>query len=69
MNTVEARRVVNEYLMRYRTMPYHELCKLIGTAQTVEVTAPSGTWYQIELQAFWDAPEETERHSSRCRGN
>jgi len=59
MNTEEARRVAIDYLARYREVSYQELCQLIGsTPQTVNVVAPTGTRYQVELQAFWDDPKK-----------
>jgi len=56
MNKEEARAVARAFLANYRAKPYVELAALIGSTQTVEVTTPSGTRYQLELQAFWDDP-------------
>jgi hypothetical protein len=44
-------------LAKYRAKAYRELVALIGNPRTLEVTAPSGTWYQIEIQALWDDPK------------
>ena len=32
--------------------------RLVDRRETKEVVAPSGVWYQIELQAFWDEPSQ-----------
>lgn len=54
MNKQEAKRILAEHLAKYRTRPYADLQRLLHEQDMAEVTAPSGTWYQIEVQAFWD---------------
>ena len=57
MNKAEARTVLEAELAKYRAKPYRELVVLIGNPRTIEVTGPSGTAYQIEIQALWDDPK------------
>ena len=54
MNKEEALRVLHSVLMHYRERPYPELTRLIGRQETFEITAVSGSRYQIEIEAFWD---------------
>jgi len=61
MNKPEARSVLETELAKYRAKPYRELVALIGNPKTFEVTASSGTWYQIEIQALWDNPKNPNR--------
>jgi len=58
MDTAEARAILNRELAKYRAKPYSELVGLIDNIETLEVTAPSGTWYQLEFEATWDDPEK-----------
>jgi len=60
MNNAEARSVLEIELAKYRARPYRELVALIGNPRTIEVTGPSGTLYQIEIQALWDDPKKTD---------
>lgn len=56
MNDGEARSLVEQELIRFREMSYEELTKLIGAEPyTAEVTAKSGSWYQIEIEVFRDS--------------
>lgn len=55
MNKTEAKQILNKELENYRARPYSELIKMINAEpRTYELTSPSGTWYQLEIQAFWD---------------
>jgi hypothetical protein len=36
-------------------MGYTRLLRLLETQDVCELHGPSGTWYQIEIQAVWDA--------------
>ena len=54
MNKEEAERVGNEVASRYRARPREELLRYLKEQDVFEVVAPSGTRYQIEVQAFWD---------------
>jgi hypothetical protein len=60
MNNVEARSVLEMELAKYRAWPHRELVALIGNPRTIEVTGPSGTLYQIEIQALWDDPKKAD---------
>ncbi len=54
MDKDEAREVLRRHLESYRRQSYTRLAALIGKPQTCELTAPSGTSYQIEVEAFWE---------------
>jgi hypothetical protein len=54
MNNAEAESLLQTELAKYRAKKYRELVGLVGTPQTSEVAAPSGTKYQLEIQALWD---------------
>ena len=56
MDREEARKLVTAKLAEYLTRSYAELVAKIGDIDCSEVTGPSGTEYQIEIQAFWDDP-------------
>ena len=56
MDNTEARSVLRVELAKYRAKDYGQLAALVGNPQTREVTAPSGTRYQLEVQALWDDP-------------
>ena len=54
MDRDEARAVLAAELERYRSESYHSLQRLLTTQDTCRVTGPSGTVYQLEIQAVWD---------------
>ena len=54
MNKIEALRVLREQLEPWRERSWMDLRNEIGRSKRFEVTAESGTWYQEEVQAFWD---------------
>jgi hypothetical protein len=56
MDKQEAHSILAEHLTRYRSRSYAELaaCVRQGRIDTPEMVAPSGSWYQIEVQFFWD---------------
>ncbi len=58
MNKAEAMVILKAELARYRSKSYRELVALVGKSQRIEITAPSGTWYQIAVRAFWDNPKK-----------
>ena len=53
MDKKEAKEILATHLQRYRRCPYQELLYLLNTQDTSEITAPSGNWYQIEVEAMW----------------
>ena len=55
MDREEATSILARQLMPYRAIPYAQLATLIGTVETAEITAPSGTRYQLEFEIFWDS--------------
>ena len=54
MDKKEARAILAKELQRYRGKSYAELKRLLTEQDTSEVTASSGNWYQLEIQAVWD---------------
>lgn len=58
MDTAEAHSILSRELAKYRAKSYRELVGLIANVETLEVTTPSGTWYQLEFGATWDDPSK-----------
>jgi hypothetical protein len=54
MNKAEAREVLAAAIERLRSTPRDSLLRLIDESVNYEVTGPSGTVYQVELEAWWD---------------
>ena len=54
MDNNEARDILATELARYRIRSYAELQRLLDAQDTVERTGPSGTKYQLEVEAVWD---------------
>jgi hypothetical protein len=54
MNKAEAREVLAAAIERLRSTPRDNLLRLIDESVNYEVTGPSGTVYQVELEAWWD---------------
>jgi len=54
VNKEEATVVLSKLLGGYRAKSYSDLLPLLHTQNTSEVTADSGTRYQVEFQAVWD---------------
>jgi hypothetical protein len=55
VDKVEARAILGAEVEKLRACSYSELVeRLLDKQETFEVTGPSGSWYQVELQAFWD---------------
>ena len=56
MDNKEAHSILSEHLTHYRTLSYSELSTWVleGRIDVLEIVAPSGTRYQIEIQCFWD---------------
>ncbi len=55
MDTEEARTLLRTELVRYRAKRYDELVTLIENHEHREIVGASGTTYQIQIYAFWDA--------------
>lgn len=58
MNTAEARAILTAEMQKYRAKSYEELVSMIGDDHNYEVLGPSGTAYQLDIQAFWDNPKK-----------
>ncbi len=54
MEHEEALYLLNTKLDEYRKLSHAEVAAKIGSEQVVEVTGPSGTACQIEIQIVWD---------------
>lgn len=46
--------MANEVAARYRAHPREELLRLLKEQDNFELVAPSGTRYQVEVEAVWD---------------
>jgi hypothetical protein len=56
MNKDEARAILISELAKYRERSYDQLCAIVDAAKhRCQVTGVSGTQYQIEIYAYWDA--------------
>ena len=54
MDTNEARGILLAESAKYRAKNYGDLVALLRHQDTYEITGPSETVYQLEIQAFWD---------------
>lgn len=54
MDKAEALTVLRQRLEPYRGRTYAELLPLLEEAVSFEVVGPSGTAYQVEIDAVWD---------------
>ena len=54
MNKQEARSVLEDRLLPYRSVGYQGLLRLLKEQDVFEVAGTSGTVYQLEIQAVWD---------------
>jgi hypothetical protein len=54
MDKKEARHVPAQELAKYSRESYADLQRLLKSVDAYEVIGPSGTSYQIEIQAVWD---------------
>ena len=57
MNREEARQVLAQVVSRYQARTYDDLLYLLDAPDTSDITAESGTNYQLEVQAVWDDEE------------
>jgi hypothetical protein len=63
MDKAEALFIAEQHIARLRNVPYAELKRRVEkhVRETASLSGPSGTEYQIEIEAVWD--------SSRAKGN
>lgn len=54
MDKAEAARVLATELAEVRKSSYEKLVSLVDTKRTVEVVAPSGTRYYLDVLVSWD---------------
>ena len=66
MNKQEAKKVLEDQLLPYRSIGYERLLRLLKGQDVFEVTGASGTVYQLEIQAVWDGRK---RGDLRVRGS
>jgi len=57
MNKIEASKILNEELLRFRNKSYEELQDLMGSPCVIERKGASGVLYIIEIEVFWDNPK------------
>lgn len=54
MNTAEASTLLETQLTVWRARAYGELVAAVGTVTHLEIPAPSGARYQIDVEVVWD---------------
>jgi len=54
VNEAEASSVLVQELARYRAMPYAELLSMLDETKHIDVSGPTGTNYQVDIQVMWD---------------
>jgi hypothetical protein len=54
MDKLEAREILGGEVTRLRAQSYSQLNALNGDSQHIDTAGPSGTEYQVEIQAWWD---------------
>ncbi len=55
MNKEEAKQIIRNELESLRAKPYSELVRMIDAEPiSGDRTSPSGKWYQIEIEVFWE---------------
>jgi hypothetical protein len=54
LNKEEAKQILAQRLERYRQLSYEQLKARRGEVETEETVGPSGAWYQLEFEVFWD---------------
>ena len=54
MDKQEATKLLTTKLAEYRRLRHSDLVAKLGDIDCVEVTGPSGTEYQIEVEFMWD---------------
>ena len=58
MDTVAARKVLDEWLAKLRAVPYRELAARVDSVTYDEVARDSERSWQVEVQVLWDdAPD------------
>jgi hypothetical protein len=58
MDKREAQEILKRQIEIYRGKDYDQLAELVGSQHIYSVTGKSGAAYQIEVQAFWDRPDQ-----------
>jgi len=62
VDKAEAREIARARLSELRRLPWEQLRRYIDDSETMEITGPSGTSYQVQTRAVWDGqPEEVLR--------
>jgi hypothetical protein len=54
MDTVEARRVLDQWLAKLRAVSYQELAARVGSVSTDEIARDSERSWQVEVEVAWD---------------
>jgi hypothetical protein len=67
MDDEEATRILAKELARYRRESFADLQRLLKEVDAYEVEGPSGTNYQIEIQATWDDEPKCMSEQSESR--
>jgi hypothetical protein len=57
VDETEARAILQSQVERLRSLSYSELLqRYLDDVDAFEATGPSGSQYQLEVEAFWDDP-------------
>ena len=54
MDKLEAAKILQDHISRFRAKPYAELATLIGNVQVHDATGTSGADYTLEFDVLWD---------------
>jgi hypothetical protein len=59
MNKAEAKEILAQELIHLQAKSFEDLQMYINSPEVTELIGASGVTYQIELEAFWDNPRES----------
>ena len=54
MDTVAAQKILSEWVVKLRTVPYRELASRVDSVTTDELMRDSERSWQLEIQVLWD---------------
>ena len=58
MDSTEARDLLGKQIDHLRRLSYAELRARVEQSETNEISGPSGTTYQLQVQVFWDGRKD-----------
>ena len=66
MDKVETAEILKQELLHYRKRSQADLLYLLDNQDTFDRIGPSGTVYQLEIQAYWDDESRRELRVTAC---